>query len=302
MVRAPSSSTSQAVYRCSACHCARSRVARMLNRDTTLSEKWQDLPSEAKKEFYKKHHGKFGSELKAAIQESVVMKLKSAKMNSFDVKTTWHDEADLVKMFEGKEEQLKNVLTNASRFACPQRGVTLYGLANYESGSKEQESREVTEVYSLGVAKTQRATKAKALKDDDTTRTKRAKVEKGITKKGISQLEKQHSQMAKAIDTSEKVNNEIAPLADSIPQYAVEALLKGMTTAQEKQASLLQAIANNEGQVSELLKESRTAQKSLSECTRRASVLVVEAKKARNPEESTQAKPKRKGAKRVRST
>ena len=125
--------------RCKACHSLKSRINRVMAKHGNLAADWTKMPEEDKKEFYKNYQSMVGDELLARLQESVTEYKRTSSSVEFTGTGEYYDEEDLKKRYEGKPEQLKNLLANTKTYYCPVKQVWLFEDVTYKRVARDAE-------------------------------------------------------------------------------------------------------------------------------------------------------------------
>eukprot|EP00913_Durusdinium_trenchii_P019248 g18090.t1 len=80
-----------------------------------------------------------GDELLARLQESVTEYKRTSSSVEFTGTGEYYDEEDLKKRYEGKPEQLKNLLANTKTYYCPVKQVWLFEDVTYKRVARDAE-------------------------------------------------------------------------------------------------------------------------------------------------------------------
>ncbi len=125
----------------------------------------RSLSKEEKDAFMESHRDQSISMLRVAMGNFVQKKSSVSCSDRMDVHHDYVDLPTLEKRYEGREDQLQNILRRAPTIEHPTRGVTLYDdstITAVHSKAKVDEEVETVTLDSQGVGQRRKRAKAKA--------------------------------------------------------------------------------------------------------------------------------------------
>ena len=208
-------------FRCRPCNRLESRMTRMKQG----SDMEVSFPSAAAKEaFFQKHQQAFGDDLKAAMELMTSEARSRTSSDKLAEEGDWLDEVDLSEKYQGKPDQLKNLLQNAKQMEHPTRKVTLYLDSNFKTTIAE----ELAKKFEESAVSTSETFKKAASKPKGTAKAKTApkpKKAKLPSKKQMEALGVCAEKAQTLVDKMATLSVEAAENSDFVPKGPFETLV-----------------------------------------------------------------------------
>jgi hypothetical protein len=239
-------------FKCGNCNRLSGRIRSTLAKQHGLTDSWNMLGKDEKKEFYLANHKAMGLGLALVINETIKNSFTQISRSTFEAEGTWHDEIDVREMFKDKIDQRDNILKFGKTLLCPVRNCRLYEVMSYKSkASDEQESnrsRSVTCSQSSG---------RKAMKAiEGEPKEKKPKLEKGP-------LVLNDASLTKLAKLSLKLTEKLAILAamlqvgtdNKLPDKIMQRTELHKANMEEMKSLIDMAIVSKHGKATELTKQ-----------------------------------------------
>ena len=251
-------------FQCKACNSLVSRLNRMVAK-IDLNEEWKGIDQESRARFMAESSGKFGKDLKLAVEETIEECKVTEANDSFNNDGHFLDEDDLKTKYEKKPQQLKAILENARSMSCPIRKVKLYEDPDYSS--KASQGQTTTTVQ-----------KRKCERDSAIKPQKKPKVEKppaaeegaqaeegqpGLKKGQLGRLGKLIEKLTKAKEDLDQtlVKAKMPFMADFIPRITIKKADAASKLVDAQKAGLELAVENGRAAFDEVNGEALAALK-----------------------------------------
>jgi hypothetical protein len=132
------SDNQQAQLDCKDCHNLHQRCQRLKDKGLDMTS-ISDLGMKDKQEMYKKGRDLAGKALHTLIVETITVHRTISSITLWEANDSFMDEDDLKVAFKDKPEQMRHIMENATQKFCNKRGVTLYGVPDYNKKETEQD-------------------------------------------------------------------------------------------------------------------------------------------------------------------
>ena len=150
------------MYQCGSCNRLSSRVYKAVKEDEELEGWSANMSKEEKQTFFAEKKDFLGAELTAVLKSYVTKTEEKTAEQSSGAVDNWLDEVQLMKKYEGREEQAINIIASAPKKWHPTRKVQLYN--DYEFTGSVAEGVKRKEVSEVEASTQQRCKKAPRVK------------------------------------------------------------------------------------------------------------------------------------------
>ena len=278
--------------RCKACHTLKSRINRVTSKHGNLAEDWTNVTDEQKREFYKKYQDSMGENLVARMQETVTESKRVASSVEFVGTGEYFDEADMNEKYQGKPEQLANIMANTRSIFCPLRQVWLYEDVKYKRTAKDSEEVSCTDKrkrQGIPIDQCQDANASgsggsKKKKGQGKAESDLPKLKAGEKKKIGKKMEALNTKRLQLMDWSCKAKSDKPKTL--VPIYVLEAADKVVDECTAFTTDIEATLESNHGNTNEILEGVESRMETVAECAARVKCQVDQAQAFLN----TQAK------------
>ena len=229
--------------RCKKCNSLHVRLHKIKNTRQELVGDWEDMDPAKKRQFFLDNHTKYGKDLAANFETTVMETIRKKIIVSFKGSGNFTDLQDLEAKYANKPQQLEAVKKNARKIYDPHREVDLFEDVAYSSlaTSEEEYLKEAKHKF----MQNQDAKASKRIKLEPAEKKERASntdnTSKPVTEKQEKRLKSLAENLRKTVIYLEEHVAEIdksVNLKENVPSYTLRRSSLALAGAKENMAAI----------------------------------------------------------------